>query len=65
MVPYKGRYCNIRQYMKRKPVKFGIKVWALASSHSRYVSNFIVYLEARDAREENDLVGADAVLIAV
>jgi hypothetical protein len=65
MVPYKGRYCNIRQYMKGKPVKFGIKVWALASFHSRYVSNLIVYLGAGDAREEDDLVGADAVLVAV
>jgi hypothetical protein len=36
MVPYKGRFCNIKQYMKAKPVKFGIKVWALASSQSRY-----------------------------
>lgn len=35
MVPYKGRYCNIRQYMKAKPCKFGIKIWALASSQSR------------------------------
>lgn len=43
MVPYKGRYCNIRQYMKSKPVKFGVKVWALANSESRYafVSPFI------------------------
>lgn len=36
MVPYKGRYCGIRQYMKSKPVRFGIKLWALASSQSRY-----------------------------
>ena len=35
MVPYKGRYCNIRQYMKSKPVKFGVKIWALANSSSR------------------------------
>jgi hypothetical protein len=65
MVPYKGRYCNIRQYMKGKPVRFGIKVWALASSKSRYVSNLIVYLGAGDQREESELVGADAVLVAV
>jgi hypothetical protein len=65
MVPYKGRYCNIRQYMKGKPVKFGIKVWALASSQSRYVSNLIVYLGAGDVREEDELVGADAVLMVV
>lgn len=36
MIPYKGRFCNIRQYMKSKPVKFGVKVWALANSESRY-----------------------------
>jgi hypothetical protein len=35
MVPYKGQYCNIRQYMKGKRVRFGIKVWALVSSQSR------------------------------
>jgi hypothetical protein len=65
MLPYKGRYCNIRQYMKGKPVKFGIKIWALASSQSRYVSNVIVYLGASDVREEDELVGADAVLVAI
>jgi hypothetical protein len=60
MVPYKGRYYNIRQYMKGKPVNFGIKVWAMASSHSRYV-----YLEAGDTCEEDELLGADVVLMAV
>jgi hypothetical protein len=40
MVPYKGRYCGIRQYMKSKPCRFGIKIWALASSSSRLVSCF-------------------------
>jgi hypothetical protein len=65
MVPYKGHYCNIRQYMKGKPVRFGIKIWALASSSSRYVSNVMVYLGAGNVREEDDLVGADAVLQAV
>jgi hypothetical protein len=65
MVPYKGRYCNIRQYMMGKPVRFGVKVWALVSSGSRYISNLIVYLGAGDAREEAELVGADAVLVAL
>jgi hypothetical protein len=37
----------------------------MASSQSRYVSNLIVYLGASDQREESDLVGADAVLVAV
>jgi len=35
MIPYKGRFCNIRQYMKLKPVKFGVKVWALANFESK------------------------------
>lgn len=52
MVPYKGRYCNIKQYMKGKPVKFGIKNWALASSQTPYVSNIVVYLGVGDVREE-------------
>jgi hypothetical protein len=51
--------------MKGKPVRFGIKIWALASSSSRYVSNVLVYLGVGDVREEDDLLGADAVLQAV
>jgi hypothetical protein len=31
--------------MKRKLYKWGIKLWALVSSGSRYASNIIVYLE--------------------
>ena len=38
MIPYKGRYCNIQQYMKAKPIQFRIKVWALAKLQSRFVS---------------------------
>jgi hypothetical protein len=65
MVPYKGRYYNIRQYMKGKPMRFGVKVWALVSSQSRYISNLIVYLRADDVREEAELVGSDIVLVAL
>jgi hypothetical protein len=42
-----------------------MKVWSLASTHSRYVSNLIVYLGAGDTRNEDKLVSADAVLTAV
>ena len=59
MLPYKGCYYNIQQYLKGKPVKFGIKMWALASSQSRYVNNVIVYLGVSDVCEE------DAVLVAI
>jgi hypothetical protein len=44
MIAYKGRFCEIKQYMQAKPTKFGIKVWAVACALSRYVSNIIVYL---------------------
>ena len=43
VIPYKGQYCFIRQFMKDKPVRFGIKCWVLASSKSRFVSNIEVY----------------------
>ena len=43
VIPYKGRYCFIRQFMPDKPVRFGIKVWLLASSKSRFVWQMEVY----------------------
>ena len=43
VIPYKGRYCYIRQFMPDKPVRFGIKVWLLASSKSRFVWQMEVY----------------------
>ena len=49
MVPYKGRYCNIMQYMKGKSIRFGVKVWTLVSSKSHYISNLIVYQGAGNA----------------
>lgn len=65
MIPYKGRYCNIQQYMKAKPVQFGIKVWALANSQSRYISNVIIYLGAGEDRAEGETVSENVVLRAV
>jgi hypothetical protein len=41
MIPYKGRYSPIQQYMKAKPNKWGIKAWALAKLQSRFVTTFI------------------------
>jgi hypothetical protein len=43
MVMYKGIYCPIRQYMPKKPVRFGLKVWAAADALSKYLWNFEVY----------------------
>lgn len=44
IVPYKGKYCSIRQFLRNKPTRFGIKIWALASCSSRYVFKIDVYL---------------------
>jgi len=47
MVKYKGRVF-FRQYMPKKPIKWGIKVWMLADTETGYVSNFDVYLGKPD-----------------
>jgi len=46
MIRYKGSYYLARQYMPKKPQKWGIKVWCLANSTSKYVFNFEIYCRA-------------------
>jgi hypothetical protein len=43
MVWYKGKFCPARQYMPKKPEKWGLKFWCLADSASKYVYRFEVY----------------------
>jgi hypothetical protein len=45
IIPYKGKYCDIRMFLRNKPIRFSIKVWCAASSKSWYVSNMQVYME--------------------
>ena len=42
MIKFTGRLA-LKQYMPLKPVKQGIKVWALADSHNGYFHTFQVY----------------------
>ncbi len=42
MIPFKGRL-GMKQYMKDKPTKWGIKVFVLADAHNGYVKNIQVY----------------------
>lgn len=42
LVPFRGR-CPFRVYMKSKPDKYGIKVWALCDSTNTYCWNLQVY----------------------
>lgn len=44
MVTYNGRYCGFKQYMPGKPIKHGIKLWALCCSDTKYVLKLEVYV---------------------
>ena len=43
MVKYKGKYCFAWQYMPRKPIKWGLKVWVMVDATSHIISNFEFY----------------------
>ena len=42
MIPFKGR-STLKEYMPLKPVKRGIKVWALSDAVNGYLLEFEVY----------------------
>jgi hypothetical protein len=44
MMHYKGSYCPIWQYLPMKPEKWGIKIWYLVDSITKYVYDFDVYM---------------------
>lgn len=52
----RSKHCSgIRQYIKNKPVKFGIKSWVLADSSKCYTSNCYVYAAKNGSiKKEND-----------
>jgi hypothetical protein len=54
IIMYKGMYCPIRQYMPRKPVRFGLKVWVAADTLSKYLWNFEVYCEKSENPHDNN-----------
>ena len=60
MVKYKGR-SSLKQYMPKKPIKRGFKVWMRADSATRYVSEFTVY-EGKVADKTEKGLGANVIL---
>lgn len=54
MIPFKGR-STLKQYMPKKPVKRGIKVWMLADAINGYVSSFDVYTGKKRNKPEEGL----------
>jgi hypothetical protein len=43
VIPYKVIYCEVRQFFRNKPTKFGIKMWCVASNTSQYITDVQVY----------------------
>jgi hypothetical protein len=62
MVKSKHR-SGIRQYMKNKPTKWGIKLWVLADSSNGYTIDFNVYIgKSEHERPSGNGLGYDVVM---
>jgi len=57
MVAFKGR-SSMKQYVPKKPVKRGFKVWVRADSHNGYISDFDVYTGKKGDTAEVGLGGS-------
>lgn len=51
MIPFKGR-SGVKQYMPKKPIKRGIKVWVRADSDNGFFCDFDVYVGASASPEK-------------
>jgi len=51
IIAYRGHFSPIRQYIKAKPTRYGLKVWCLVSNPSRYIYNLQVYLDSNGTFE--------------
>ena len=60
MIPFKGR-SSMKQFMPKKPVKRGFKIWARADSTNGYISEFFVYTGKEGDRVETGL-GSNVVI---
>jgi len=52
MVKFKGR-SSLKQYMPKKPIKRGYKVWCRCDAHNGFTCDFQVYLGASDSPEKD------------
>ena len=50
LLPFRGR-CAFRQYMPKKPSKYGIKIWMICAYATKYMMNVKVYL----GKENNEV----------
>lgn len=61
MIKFKGR-SSIKQYMPKKPIKRGYKVWARCDSKTGYLYNFDIYKGKTDNKKESIGLGHKVVL---
>jgi hypothetical protein len=54
MVRYKGSYCPARQYMPKKPEKWGMKIWCLVDSVTRFVYKIRVWMIQNHIKEREN-----------
>jgi hypothetical protein len=53
IVAYAGRYCAFKQYIPSKPTRYGIKVWMLCCSTTKYCYVFEVYVGKTNTPNHN------------
>ena len=62
LIPFKGKFSRIRQYIRGKPHPWGFKVWARAGEDG-ILYDFELYTGAAPGREKSTLgVGGDVIL---
>lgn len=61
MIPFQGR-SSLKQYLPKKPIKRGIKVWCLADSTTGYIRTFDVYTGKGDSDRKGKSLGSSVVL---
>ena len=64
MIKYKGRV-HFRQYMPKKPEKYGIKVWMGADAKTGYVSNYDIYRGKQRGSNRGEIGLASRVVLDI
>ena len=65
MVKDYGKYSPIRQYMKANHTQYGIKIWCLANSVSKYVQKIEIYCGNNKECEGEDQIAGYKVVISL
>jgi hypothetical protein len=61
MIGFKGRFF-LKQYLPRKPTKWGIKAWGLADSANGYFLKCDIYKGKKEIWQQDLLLGEQVVL---